>query len=254
MKIISLNTWGGRAGKDKLLEFFAAHKDTDVFCLQEIWSAPYEHLEGHAAGGMSIDHSNIMIYGLQEISGLLDSHTAYFKPHHLDNYGLLMLIKKDLDVISEGDVFVYKERGHIPEGDVGFHARNVQFATIATKNGNRTILNFHGLWNGGGKGDSEDRLVQSDRIIQFMKTLSNPYVMCGDFNLLPDTQSLKKLEDFGLRNLVKENDITSTRTSFYTKPEKFADYALVSDEIAVKDFKVLPDEVSDHSPLYLEFE
>jgi len=254
MKIISLNTWGGRAGKDKLLEFFATHKDVDVFCLQEIWSAPYEHLEGHAAGGMSIDHSNIMVYGLQEISTLLNTHAAYFKPHHLDNYGLLMLIKKDLDVIAEGDVFVYKERGHIPEGDVGFHARNVQFATIATKNGNRTILNFHGLWNGGGKGDSDDRLLQSERIIQFMKTLSNPYVMCGDFNLLPDTQSLKKLEDSGLRNLVKENGITSTRTSFYTKPEKFADYAFVSDEIAIKDFKVLPDEVSDHSPLYLEFE
>ncbi len=254
MKVITLNTWGGRAGKDKLLKFFAVHKDTDVFCLQEIWSAPYEHLEGYAAGGMSIDHSNIMVHGLQEISGLLDSHTAYFKPHHLDNYGLLMLVKRDLGVISEGDVFVYKERGHIPEGDVGFHARNVQFATIVTKNGNRTILNFHGLWNGGGKGDSEDRFVQSDRIIQFMKTLSNPYVMCGDFNLLPNTQSIKKLEDFGLRNLIKEHSIASTRTSFYTKPEKFADYALVSNKITVKDFKVLPDEVSDHSPLYLEFE
>ena len=249
-----MNTWGGRAGKDKLLAFFESHKDMDVFCLQEIWSAPYEHLEGHSAGGLSIDHSNIMVYGMQEISTLLDSHTAYFKPHHLNNYGLMMLIKKDLDVISEGDVFVYKDRGHIPEGDVGFHARNVQFATIATKNGNPSILNFHGLWNGGGKGDSEDRLLQSDRIIQFMKTLSNPYVMSGDFNLLPDTQSIKKLEDFGLRNLIKEHNITSTRTSLYPKAEKFADYTLTSKKIIIEDFKVLTDEVSDHSPLYLEFE
>ena len=254
MRLISLNTWGGRAGKDKLLAFFESHKDMDVFCLQEIWSAPYEHLEGHSAGGLSIDHSNIMVYGMQEISTLLDSHTAYFKPHHLNNYGLMMLIKKDLDVISEGDVFVYKDRGHIPEGDVGFHARNVQFATIATKNGNRSILNFHGLWNGGGKGDSEDRLLQSDRIIQFMKTLSNPYVMSGDFNLLPNTQSIKKLEDFGLRNLIKEHNITSTRTSLYPKAEKFADYTLTSKKIIIEDFKVLTDEVSDHSPLYLEFE
>ncbi len=64
---------------------------------------------------------------------------------------------------------------------------------------------------------------------------------------------MKKLEDFGLRNLIKEYGITSTRTSFYTKPEKFADYMLVSPGVEVKDFKVLPDEVSDHSPLYLEF-
>lgn len=254
MKLISLNTWGGRAGKDKLLAFFAAYKDVDIFCLQEIWSAPYEHLEGSSAGGLSIDHSNIMVYGLQEISALLNTHNAYFKPHHLDNYGLLMLVKKDLDVISEGDVFVYKEKGHIPEGDVGFHARNVQFTTIATKNGNRSILNFHGLWSGDGKGDSEDRLLQSDRIIQFMKTLSNPYVMCGDFNLLPNTQSIKKLENFGLRNLIKENNIISTRTSFYTKEPKFADYTLVSDGVKINDFKILPDEVSDHSPMYVDFE
>lgn len=254
MKLISLNTWGGRAGKEKILAFFAKHKDADIFCLQEIWSAPYEHLEGYSAGGLSIDHSNIMVYGMQEISTLLDSHTAYFKPHHLNNYGLMMLIKKDLGIISEGDFFVYKEKGHIPEGDVGFHARNVQYATIATQKGNRSILNFHGLWNGIGKGDSEDRLLQSDRIIQFMKTLSNPYVLCGDFNLLPDTQSIKKLEYFGLRNLIKEYGIASTRTSLYGKKEKFADYTLISDGITVNDFKVLSDEVSDHSPLYLEFE
>lgn len=253
MKLISLNTWGGRAGKDTLLAFFAAHTDVDVFCLQEIWSAPYEHLQGKAAGGVDIDHSDIMVYGLQEISGLLDGYTPYFKPHHLDNYGLLMLVKKELDVLAEGDVFVHKERGYVPEGDVGAHARNIQFVTVATKDGNRTIVNFHGLWNGKGKGDSDDRLVQSDRIATFLGTLKDPYVLCGDFNLLPDTQSLKRLEDVGLRNLIKEYNVTSTRTKFYTKPEKFADYMLASDGISVTNFTVLPDEVSDHSPLYLTF-
>ena len=254
MKLISLNTWGGRAGKEKLLAFFEKNKDVDIFCLQEIWSAPYEHLEGSVAGGLDLNHSEIMVYGMQEISAMLDNHTAYFKPHHLDNYGLMMLVKKDLDVIAEGDVFVYKEKGHIPEGDIGFHARNVQYITIQSPKGSRIILNFHGLWNGGGKGDSDDRLLQSDRIIEFMKTLSDPYLICGDFNLLPDTESLKKLEDFGLRNLIKEYGIVSTRTSFYKKENKFADYALINEGVEVKDFKVLPDEVSDHSPLYLDFE
>jgi hypothetical protein len=72
MKIISLNTWGGRAGKEGLLAFFSEHKkDTDIFCLQEIWSAPYSHLEGYKAGGKEIDHSEIMVHGLQEITELL---------------------------------------------------------------------------------------------------------------------------------------------------------------------------------------
>jgi len=46
--------------------------------------------------------------------------------------------------------------------------------------------------------------------------------------------------------------VSSTRTSFYTKPEKHADYAFVTKGISVTDFKVLPDEVSDHAPLLIE--
>jgi len=42
MKIITLNTWGGRAGKELLLSFFEKYRDdADIFCLQEIWSAPH---------------------------------------------------------------------------------------------------------------------------------------------------------------------------------------------------------------------
>ena len=254
MKVISLNTWGGRAGKEKLLEFFRTHRDVDIFCLQEIWSAPYEHLEGLAAGGLKIDHSRIMVYGLQEISAVLNDYTPYFKPHHLDNYGLLMLVKNSLKVVSEGEVYVHKEKGYVPAGDVGHNARNLQYVTLETPTGNRTVLNFHGLWNGKGKGDSDDRLIQSDRIISFLGTLNHPFVLCGDFNLLPDTESLQKLEDFRLRNLIKEYGVKSTRTSLYAKPEKFADYAFASPGIKVSSFQVLPDEVSDHSPLWIEFE
>ncbi len=254
MQLISLNTWGGRAGKEGLLAFFAAHKDIDVFCLQEMWSAPYEHLEGSAAGGMAINHDNIMVYGVQEISATLDTHDVYFHPHHLENYGLAMFVKKTLPILESGEVFVHREKGYLPDGDVGLHARNVQYVTIETEKGHRTVCNFHGLWNGKGKTDSEDRLRQSDNIIQFLQELKNPYVLCGDFNLLPETESLQKLERFGLRNLIKENGITSTRTSFYTKPEKFADYTLVSDGIQVNTFRILPDEVSDHSAMFLDFE
>ena len=79
MKLITLNTWGGRAGKEGLLAFFDAHKnDVDIFCLQEILSAPYEHLEGHDAGGKRFDHTEIMVRGMQEISGLLSDHSTFF--------------------------------------------------------------------------------------------------------------------------------------------------------------------------------
>ena len=259
MRIISLNTWGGRAGKENLLSFFREHADTtDIFCLQEIWSDAYEHLDEHNAGGVAIKHEQVLTHGLQEISAILRNHAPFFRPHFMNNYGLLMLVNKNLPVTEEGEVFVHKEKGYIPDGDVGGHARNIQYVTVQTKSGPITIINFHGLWTGNGEGkgkkDSVDRIDQSKRILEFTEKIQNPFILCGDFNLLPDTKSLSMFVDAGLRNLIKEFGITSTRTSYYTKPEKYADYAFISSEINLKDFKVLPHEVSDHAPLLIEIE
>jgi hypothetical protein len=66
MKIINLNTWGGMAGKETLLDFFRAQKDSiDAFCLQEMWSAPYEHLNGELAATHVLDNDQILIYFLK---------------------------------------------------------------------------------------------------------------------------------------------------------------------------------------------
>ena len=254
MKLITLNTWGGRAGKGLLLDFFKKYEDVDVFCLQEIWSAPYKHLEGHPAGGLAISHEQIMTRGMQEISETLSNHSSYFRPHHLDNYGLQMLVKNNLTVVENGEVYVYKHKGYIPEGDVGNHARNIQYVTLSLKDGPITIINFHGLWDGQVKGkiDTNDRINQSKKIVEFLESLSNDFILCGDFNLLPNTESIAILERVGLKNLIKEYGVTSTRTSFYNKPDKHADYIFVSKGVEVKDFRVLPEEVSDHSALFLE--
>lgn len=255
MKIISLNTWGGRAGKEKLLAFMKVYANTtDIFCLQEIWSAPYQDVDGKIVGGTRADYNDIMIYGLKEITNIPPDHVPYFRPHHLDNYGLLMLVHKNLHVVEENEFFVHKEKGYIPDGDIGHHARNVQYIAIKKDTTPLYVMNFHGLWNGKGKTDSEDRIQQSEKIISHIKKLQGEVILCGDFNLLPDTKSIQMLEDIGLRNLIKENNITSTRTSHYAKSDKFADYAFISKGVYVNEFKVLPDEVSDHSPLFLDIE
>lgn len=254
MKLITLNTWGGRAGKEKLLSFLSNHKeDVDVFCFQEIWESSYGDLSGVKVGGIDFNESDVMIHGLQEISDLLSDFVPYFRPHHGDHYGLLMMVKKSISVSVEGEIFVHKFKGYVPEGDIGAHARNIQFITTELNNSKLTFINFHGLWNGKGKTDTEDRLNQSNKIKDFIKTLQGDVILCGDFNLNPETESIKIIEDIGLKNLIKDFNIETTRTSFYTKPEKFADYIFVSKNIEVEDFKVLPDEVSDHAALYLEF-
>lgn len=249
MKIISLNTWGGIAGANNLIEFFKEHQNTDVFCLQEIFNGGQNEPEEQAE---DIESKVYNLFSL--IKEALPEHESFFRPHVKDYYGLAIFVKKSLNVIEEGERFVHQEKGYTPSGDLGFHARNIQFVTLETPKGLRTIINFHGLWNGGGKTDTEHRLNQSRKIIDFVNSLNNDFVLCGDFNLEPTTESLKMFEEFGLKNLVKDFNIISTRTKFYTKPVKFADYAFISSGVEVNDFKVLPDEVSDHSPLYINIE
>lgn len=246
-------------GKENLLLFFKKYAGTtDIFCLQEVWEAPYEHLEGYPAGGLEIENQSIMVYGLQEISGVLSNHRVFFRPHYGDHYGLTLFVRNTLKMIEEGESFVHKHKGYVPTMDVGLHARNIQYVTIATDTGPITVINFHGLWTnegeGTGKKDNKDRLEQSRKIIEFITNNKHPFVLCGDFNLLPETKSIQMFEDAGFRNLIKEFDIQSTRTSFYTKPSKFADYAFLSTDLSLKNFKILPDEVSDHAPLFIEID
>ncbi|MBP7741275.1 MAG: endonuclease/exonuclease/phosphatase family protein [Candidatus Pacebacteria bacterium] len=250
MKVISLNTWGGEAGVKSLLDFFAAHKDVDIFCLQEVWNGGEEMLDKNTGGSWLNRRVPTL---LSDISAILSEYKVFYRPHFHDFFGLALFIKRDIKVTEEGDLYIYKEQGYISPEEFGDHARILQYVTIEIENKLHTLIQLHGLWNGKGKGDCDERLEQSDRIAGFVSKLPNPTVLVGDFNLRPDTDSLKRIEKIGLRNLINEYGIVSTRTSHYTKSEKFADYAFVSEGIEVLDFTVLPDEVSDHAPLYLEY-
>lgn len=222
-----------------------------MFCLQEVWNGG-EHMLKEIGGGVTMEDAVPQI--LSGIRAVLPQHICYFRPHLFDFYGLALFVKKDVQLLEEGEVYVHEKKGFVEPHDWGTHARNIQYVTLKTENGIRTVINFHGLWNGKGKTDTEARLLQSTNILNFVSTLAHPFVLVGDFNLSPDTESLQKFEDFPLRNLIKEYGITSTRTSLYVKENRFADYCLVSDGIEVADFKILPDEVSDHAPLSLEWQ
>jgi endonuclease/exonuclease/phosphatase family metal-dependent hydrolase len=249
MKLISLNTWMGIAG-EPLLEFVRSHAEkTDMFCFQEVLNGG--EAEGIELWGTKEKREHNLLAVLTE---LLPEHRPFFHPNKGAWAGLVTFVRKDIRVLENGNLFVHGSGPH-KKTDMKSSARNIQHVTFETECKKITVINFHGLWNGGGHGDVPDRLAQSERIVGYLNSLSNAHIMCGDFNLLPHTKSLAMLENTGMHNLIKEYGITTTRTKLYTRtPDKFADYTLVSKGIEVKDFKVLPDEVSDHSPMYLEFE
>lgn len=241
MKLITLNIWGGHL-RNPLLKFIHEYKNVDIFCLQEVYSNAHRTIADR--------ERELSLNIFADLKRLLPDHHAIFKPAVENVYGIGMLIKNNIDIIGEGEINIHKKQ-HYP--GIGLnHDRNLQWIECEVNDKIYSILNVHGLWNGKGKKDTPERLNQSQRIRQFMDTINTPKILCGDFNLRPDTESMNILEK-GMINLVKTHNIRSTRTRFYTKEEKFADYILTSPEINVSHFSVMNDEVSDHSPLYIDF-
>ncbi|WP_131794579.1 endonuclease/exonuclease/phosphatase family protein [Fluoribacter gormanii] len=241
MKLITLNLWGGRIRKP-LLDFINIHRNVDIFCFQEVYY--------NAHRTVTEEDRELSLNIFSDLQQLLPNHFAIFKPAVENIYGIAMLLKNNIDILGEGDITIHQKQ-HYP-GIGANHPRNLQWVECEVDKKIYSILNVHGLWNGQGKNDTPERINQSQRIRHFMDTINTPKILCGDFNLRPDTKSMHILER-KMNNLIKINNVSSTRTSYYKKEEKFADYILTSPDIIVNEFSVLSDEVSDHAPLYIDF-
>jgi endonuclease/exonuclease/phosphatase family metal-dependent hydrolase len=116
-------------------------------------------------------------------------------------------------------------------------------------------LKFLGQPKPGTKLDTKEREEASKRIIDFMKEKSGEKIIGGDFNLLPNTQSILAFENSGYKNLIKEFNIKTTRNNnawkHYEDKQLFADYVFVSKNLKIKKFEVIENEISDHLPLIL---
>ncbi|MBI2106942.1 endonuclease/exonuclease/phosphatase family protein [Candidatus Woesearchaeota archaeon] len=252
MKLISLNTWGGKVFEPLLRFIEEQAEDTDVFCFQEMFDSVVA----------VTTHSGIRANLHTEISRLLPDFFGYFAPAYdgLDtdgnqnpmiSCGLSLFLHSEVSVNQyRGDEFVYGKR-NCERSEFTCLPRNLQHVTIVHHGLRYSIAHFHGLWNGKGKDDTPDRIEQSRRVRGIFDELEGEKILCGDFNLVPGTESLAILEE-DLVNLVTKEGITNTRSRiYYPKPCRYADYVLVSRDIGVNLFSVPEVDVSDHLPLVL---
>lgn len=116
------------------------------------------------------------------------------------------------------------------------------------------IINVHGIWNKDKIGD--ERTINQSKFILSKIRKDIPVIVVGDFNLLPNTESIKMLNK-ELTNLIDEYNIKSTRPNFNDGLDTgniVCDYIFVNDLVKVNEFKVLENESSDHLPLILDFD
>jgi endonuclease/exonuclease/phosphatase family metal-dependent hydrolase len=242
---LCLNVWGGIVG-DPLLAFLERAGEYDVLWLQEVPNGTDDRTDFSRKQRRRL---------FEEVSGLLPGHHGYFAPVESGVWGLAMFLKRDtVEVLDHGLHFVHRWESALVEQDAATVGRAVQWARVRLGGRVCNLLNFHGLWSPDGKGDTPDRLEQSQNLIRFVRTLAAPYLLAGDFNYLPGNECFRMLVDtLQLTDHVAANGITSTRTHLYKKPDKYADYLLTPPGIEVRDFGVLPDDVSDHAALRWRF-
>lgn len=245
MKLVNLNVWGGRVYKP-LLKFLEEQSlDTDIFCFQEVVQSPISMF----SNGTKTDIHRDLLKILKRYSGFLG--TPFLKGYDLKQkvdfdiaIGQAIFIKKDIKVLTSETIVVYGNRESTVMGEIKREKkkyldipRNMQIVTIKVNGKKILIGNLHGFWMPISKRDSSHRINQSKRIKEVFDPFKGPRILCGDFNLHPQTKSIKLLEE-NMRNLIVEYGITSTRSKLHKRTNKF---------------EVMNESVSDHLPLMLDF-
>lgn len=261
MKLISLNTWGGRIF-EPLIDFIKNEsKDTDIFCFQEIYDTKSDIKQYNNAirANLLMELKNILP-GFQHFyfPVLFDFDDSANRVHFDLAFGLAIFAKKNIKITSNKNYFIYKDKS--------FSYLKKDFSNIATPlqiinlnlNGKLfTIFNFHGTPSPAAKRDTEKRLLQSEKVKKIIDKSKGAKILVGDFNLSLNTKSIKMFEK-DMKNLIREFDIERTRSTlspFWGEWDfqKYADYTFISLDVLVKSFQVPKIRASDHLPMILEF-
>jgi endonuclease/exonuclease/phosphatase family metal-dependent hydrolase len=262
--VISLNAWGGARFDD--LDPWLGTCGADILCLQEVTHTP------GIGGWTRFDDAD---RSLPQRADLLNDVRARLPHHHglyavsdagpvwdderhchQQDFGVATYVDEALAVVAMRTGFVHgaytEHHGRWPTDG---RPRNALAVRVFDRAARRfvTVVNLHGLRDPRGKVDTPARQAQAENLLDLVAGIRESgdlTVVCGDFNLLPDSATFRLLAETGLTDLVGHAD---TRTSLYAKASRHANYLLISDPNAVAHFDIMATpEVSDHRALVLD--
>src|SRR3989344_2292048 len=229
MKAIYLNIWAGKVFEPLIAYIRAAAADTDFFCLQEVFDSPLARTVSWSGRADIFTH---LKNALPEFTPFFSLTVENFDGDRQTDFPMLhgnvIFARKEIPILSHSGMLY-------------------------------TIASVHGTAFPGSKADTPERIAQSQKIADFLADEKGRKILGGDFNLMPDTESVSMIERTGMRNLIKEYGITDTRGRLshaqYTESQRqyFADFAFTSPDVLVKNFAVPQVEISDHLPLVVEW-
>jgi endonuclease/exonuclease/phosphatase family metal-dependent hydrolase len=242
MRLVVLNIWGGNL-LDKLVDFVSEQTDsTHIFCFQEVIDSKKDVTDlGYQYRGRTLRTLKEQLRG--------------FKPYFTEPYTsfgerLATFVRNDIQV-RENNWETLVRQQKTGEYSIG---SNLQYVTMKTGDSEFLVANVHGFWIKGNNGDTTERIDQSKKITNVLTRFKEPKILCGDFNLAPDTKSIAMLEG-SMNNLTKKYAIETTRSNLAEKSKgRIVDYVFVSPDIDVRDFKIVDSKASDHLALRLDFQ
>jgi len=264
LKVMCLNGWGGKLHEELLP--YIENTAPDVLCLQEVVHSPEsgkDWLTYRDGDHILPQRANFF----RDVCNALPEHVAVFCPAAQGvlwdeeqsvptQWGLATFVHRAFPIIGQVQGFVHKGFSPVGYGDHP-RSRSAHGVRIYDYEFDRAlnVTHMHGLRDLNGKMDTPERATQGRKLLDLSRKVSEPddlSIICGDFNVEADSETLGILADAGFSELVTGRGFNGTRNSHYKKPGKFADYMLVNREDTVKDFDVVCDpEISDHCPLVL---
>lgn len=251
---MTLNCWGGKV-LEPLMEFLVRHaRTTDVFCFQEVLFGNEPTSNVHSTRTNLFDEIRIILSDFQALIRLAPPGSLFAGLDPQVPTGQAIFVRPGITIEEDGGFNTYDATDPIAEDRSITTTGHVQFVRLSSAIGSLVIANLHGLWQREGKVDNPARFRQAEIIREFLARQLGGKVLCGDFNMLPRMESYRILTE-EMDDHVAMNAIGTTRSSLYAHIAKapHSDYILSSPDLQPTKFEVLPDIVSDHLPLILDF-
>ena len=242
LRIFSLNTEYGKYGKTFLPYIASIAHEVDVFCFQEVPNMARDTTcfeEWYAPNFYST------------IEQVLTEFTWYYCEFVKDSFGIATFVRKELKQKYRWESYIFgnSDKTFLDKGKTNNSTKCMVIQVQGID-----IMNLHGAWQPKSKKqDTPERLLQSKIIKKLTQWREAKTVLIGDFNLMPDTKSVKMLEK-KYKNLITKFGIPCTRTAVYDDVSlPFADYVFIGKNLELIDFSVSLEPVfSDHGFMRLE--
>jgi endonuclease/exonuclease/phosphatase family metal-dependent hydrolase len=264
MKLLSLNVALFEENND-LLNSFISNQNADFLCLQEVTKQIDPTAKSELVSKNTIDSASSGLthefFAPIWVLSKFEKHNFHGKDHFLfdiqGNVEFGNYTKSKYPITKGQNIFVQNHFSYVtdwsnwPEEDY----RGFQVTDILVEGKELRLINYHGIWSRDKKG-TEKTKEACETIKEFALSANEAVIICGDFNLFPDTNSIELLNQEFI-NLCNEYNIQSTRpetNELSNTSRNIVDYIFVNKNVQVTNFEVIKSDVSDHLPLVIDFD